>query len=111
MSQPPGEATTPHQRIAADPEFKDLRNRFGKFIFPMVAIFIGWYFVYVLLAVFAPSFMATSVIGNINIGLVLGLLQFVSTFAITFAYRRWANNVLDPAAEKFKSQLEKEMNP
>ena len=32
-------------------------------------------------------------------GLIFGLLRFVTTFAITFIYARWANRELDPAAE------------
>ena len=110
MSHPSGESLTPHQRAAADPEFQDLRRRFTKFIFPLVGLFMGWYFLYVVLAVFAPSFMAKSVIGNINIGLIMGLLQFVSTFIITMVYRHWAKNVLDPAAEQLKNHLEEELN-
>lgn len=110
MSHPTGDSLTPHQRIAADPEFQDLRRGFGRFIFPLTALFMAWYFLYVLLAVFAPGFMATRALGNINIGLILGLLQFVSTFAITTAYRQWANNKFDPAAEKFKHHLEGELN-
>ena len=37
----------------------------------------------VLLAAYARSFMSFQLIGEINIGLVLGLLQFVSTAVIT----------------------------
>ena len=66
-------------------EFGDLRRRFRRFVFPMTALFLAWYFLYVILAAFAPAFMSTKVWGNINIGLVFGLLQFVSTFAITIA--------------------------
>ena len=42
--------------------------------------------------------MATKVVGNVHLGLVIGLLQFVSTFAITMTYARWARNKMDPAA-------------
>ena len=54
-----------------------------RFVFPMTAFFLSWYFLYVLLAAFAPHYMAIRVVGNVNIGLIFGLLQFVSTFAIT----------------------------
>ena len=40
--------------------------------------------------------MATKVAGNITIGLILGLLQFVSTFAITMIYARWADREFRP---------------
>ena len=79
-------------------EFADLRSRFRKFVFPMTALFLAWYFLYVLLSTYASGFMSTKVFGNVNIGLILGLGQFVSTFAITIIYIRWADREFDPRA-------------
>jgi uncharacterized membrane protein (DUF485 family) len=61
--------------------------------------------VYVLLAAFAHDFMATPVIGSVNVGLLFGLGQFVSTFIITMAYVAYANRKLDPTAEKIRGEL------
>ncbi|MFP5345466.1 MAG: DUF485 domain-containing protein [Actinomycetes bacterium] len=97
---------TVHQEVQDSAEFDDLRRRFRSFIFPMTALFLIWYFLYVLLAAFAPAFMSIKVIGNINIGLLLGLGQFVSTFAITMAYRSWADKKFDPAAERLRHHIE-----
>lgn len=97
-----------HAEVYASPEFAALRHRFRSFIFPLTAAFLTWYFLYVLLAAFAPSFMAIKVFGNVNVGMVFGLLQFVSTFAITMWYRRWANNVFDPEAAKMRALIEGE---
>lgn len=87
-------------------EFVGLRRRLRGFIFPMTAFFLAWYFLYVLLAAFAPEFMAARVAGNINVGLVVGLLQFVSTFAITTLYVRFANRHLDPVSAQIREHLE-----
>lgn len=84
---------------AASPEFNALRTTLYRFIFPMTAFFVIWYATYALLGAFAHDFMAKPVWGNINVGLVLGLLQFVTTFAITGLYVRFADRKLDPAAE------------
>ena len=92
--------------VAASPEFHDLKRRFRSFIFPMTALFLVWYFSYVLLAAFAPGFMSTKVWGNINIGLLLGLGQFVSTFVITTIYRSWADKKFDAAAETLRHSIE-----
>lgn len=89
----------PYLQMQATEQFQDLRSRFRKFVFPMTAFFLAWYFLYVLAAIFAPGFMSIRVVGVINIGLIFGLLQFVTTFAITFIYARWANRELDPRAE------------
>lgn len=88
-------------------EFGELRGRFRRFVFPMTAVFLAWYFLYVLLCSFAPDFMATKVWGLINIGLILGLLQFATTFAITMWYVRWADRNFDPAAEKLAEHMER----
>jgi uncharacterized membrane protein (DUF485 family) len=92
--------------VQASPEFQDLRNRLRRFVFPMSAMFLVWYAAYVLLSVFATDFMATKVWGNINVGLLIGLGQFVSTFVITGIYVRFANRELDPRAEAIRSELE-----
>jgi uncharacterized membrane protein (DUF485 family) len=94
------------EAMQARPEFQELRHRLRSFVFPMTAAFLAWYLLYVLAATYAPSFMATKLFGNINVGLVFGLLQFVSTFAITFAYVRYADRRLDPLAGRLRDELE-----
>ncbi len=98
---------TSYQEVQSSHEFAELRSRFRRFVFPMTALFLTWYFLYVLLAAFAPGFMSTKVIGNINIGLIFGLLQFVSTFAITMIYARWADRQFDPTAERLRERMER----
>jgi len=92
--------------VQASPEFQELRNRLRRFVFPMSAVFLIWYFAYVLLSVFATDFMAIKVWGNINVGLLIGLGQFVSTFVITAIYVWFANRELDPRAEAIRTTLE-----
>jgi uncharacterized membrane protein (DUF485 family) len=93
-------------QVQSSPDFAELRRRLRRFVFPMTAVFLAWYLLYVLLADYAHGFMSTKVVGNINIGLILGLLQFVSTFTITTLYVRHANKNLDPAAEKIREEIE-----
>jgi uncharacterized membrane protein (DUF485 family) len=97
---------TVYEQVQATPEFAELRRRLRRFVFPMSVAFLIWYLVYVLLASYAPSFMAIKVFGNINVGLIIGLLQFVSTFVITTVYVRYANRHLDPAAEQLRERIE-----
>lgn len=94
--------------VQAGEDFQQLRKRLRGFVFPVTAGFLAWYLLYVLLASFAPDFMATPVLGNVNLGLILGLLQFVSTFAITVAYVRFAENRLDPLSSKIRDEIEGE---
>jgi uncharacterized membrane protein (DUF485 family) len=90
----------------ASPEFQELRTRLRRFVFPMTAFFLAWYGIYVLLGAFAHDFMATRVFGNVNVGLLIGLGQFLSTFVITGLYVRFANRELDPRAAAIRADLE-----
>jgi uncharacterized membrane protein (DUF485 family) len=81
---------------------------FRRFVFPMTAFFLLWYALYVLLGAFAHDFMATKLIGNINVGLLFGLGQFLTTFVITGLYVRFANRELDPRAAAIRAKLEGE---
>ncbi|MBI9114380.1 DUF485 domain-containing protein [Sanguibacter suaedae] len=103
---PDGLTRTDYQTVQDSPEFQDLRRRFRRFVFPMTALFLVWYLAYVLLADYAHDFMSTPVWGTVNVGLVLGLGQFVSTFAITMAYARWANKHQDPIANELRQRIE-----
>jgi len=96
-------------QVQASPEFQELRSRLRRFVFPMTAFFLIWYATYVLLGAFAHDFMAIEVWGNINVGLIVGLGQFVTTFLITGLYVRFANRELDPRAEAIRTELESEV--
>jgi uncharacterized membrane protein (DUF485 family) len=93
----------------ASPEFQDLKRRFRGFAFPVTIAFLAWYFLYVILTAFAREWIATPVIGNINIALVLGLLQFASTFLIMWLYERHSSKNLDSASEKIRDKVDKEL--
>jgi uncharacterized membrane protein (DUF485 family) len=99
---------TPEEyRQAQDsPEFAELRRRFRSFAVPMTVAFLAWYLLYVLLSTYAHGFMATKVFGNVNIGLLLGLGQFVTTFLITQLYVRHAGRSTDPIADEMRERLE-----
>jgi uncharacterized membrane protein (DUF485 family) len=103
-SRPP--TTEEWTAVQSGPEFAELRRRLRGFVFPVTALFLVWYLAYVLLATYAPAFMSTKVLGNINLGLVFGLLQFVSTFAITAWYVRFADRRLDPLSARLRDELE-----
>jgi uncharacterized membrane protein (DUF485 family) len=88
-------------------KFTQLRRRHRSFVVPVSIAFLAWYFLYVLLGAYAHDFMAQPVLGNINVGVVLGLGQFVTTFVITMAYVSYANRRLDPLASELRDDLER----
>jgi uncharacterized membrane protein (DUF485 family) len=97
---------TLHERVQAGPEFRALRRRLRGFAFPMSAAFLLWYLAFVLLASYARDLMATPVFGEVNLGLVIGLAQFATTFALTAGYVRYARRRLDPLAEQIRATIE-----
>ncbi|MCZ2830996.1 DUF485 domain-containing protein [Modestobacter sp. VKM Ac-2986] len=107
---PPNERrllTAQEYRQAQDsPEFAELRRRFRRFAVPMTVAFLTWYLLYVLLSTYAPDLMSTEVFGNVNLGILLGLGQFVSTFLITQLYVRYSGRTTDPIADEMRERLE-----
>jgi uncharacterized membrane protein (DUF485 family) len=99
---------TTYRDVQLSPDFSELRRRFRRFVFPMTGLFLAWYFLYVLLADYAHGFMSHKVGGNITVALLFGLGQFVSTFAITMIYVRWADKEIDPPAERMRTLIEGE---
>lgn len=95
-----------YTEIDRSERFQELKRRHRSIVFPLTVIFLAWYFLYVLLAAYAHGFMSHKLWGNINVGLVMGLLQFVSTFAIAAIYVNFANKRLDPLAEELRDELE-----
>ena len=101
MSSAPEEITV-YEEVRARPEFAELRRRFRSFVFPVTVAFLVWYLLYVVLSGWARGFMGQQVLGSINVALVFGLLQFVSTFAIAYWYSRYAGSRLDPLAAELR---------
>ncbi len=98
-----------YDELHAAPEFRDLRKRYRAFAFPFTAAFLAWYLLYVLMSNWATDFMSQKVAGNINVALVFGLLQFVSTFGIAFLYSRHAAKSLDPLARQLEARYNQEV--
>ena len=99
-------AAVDFKEVQSTEQFQELRTRHRSFVFPLSIAFLLWYFAYVLLADYAVGFMSIKLWGNINVGLILGLLQFVSTFAITGWYVSYSNRKLDPIASEIRQEIE-----
>ncbi|MER5460592.1 MULTISPECIES: DUF485 domain-containing protein [unclassified Streptomyces] len=83
------------QRSAA---FQEVRSRYRRFVGPAVLVFLVWYLAYVVAATTAPGLMARPVAGAVNVAMVAGLGQFLTTFLLTWAYARHARLRRDRAA-------------
>jgi uncharacterized membrane protein (DUF485 family) len=103
---PTPSSTERYLEVQQSEQFGRLRRTLRGFVFPMTVVFFLWYLLYVLLSAYARGFMSVKVFGNINIALILGLLQFVSTFVIAWYYSRFAVQRLDPLADKIRAEMD-----
>jgi uncharacterized membrane protein (DUF485 family) len=92
-------------QVQQSADFAQLRRTLRGFVFPMTVAFLLWYALYVILSAYARGFMGTKVVGHINVALIFGLLQFVTTFVIAWVYARFANRQLDPLADKIRDEV------
>ena len=83
---------TEWDRIAETREFKDLIATKKTFIIPAFVFFLVYYFLLPVLVGYAPNFMATKVIGEVNLAYLFALSQFFMAWIIAWLYVRAANN-------------------
>lgn len=104
----PSSSTEKYRAVQQSEEFGRLRHAARSFVFPMTVAFFLWYALYVLLSAYARGFMSAKLFGNINVALVFGLLQFVTTFLIAWYYARYAAAKIDPLADKILDDLNRD---
>ncbi len=78
--------------------FQEVRRRYRRFVVPATAAFLLWYLGYLVAATAAPGLMSRPVAGAINVAMLAGLGQFLTTFLLTWAYVRHARRHRDQAA-------------
>lgn len=95
-----------YRAVQQSEKFQRLRSKHRKFVFPVLGACLVWYLAYVLLAGYAHDFMSTPVFGSINVAILLGLAQVVTTFGVTMWYVAYANRELDPIAADLRDSIE-----
>ena len=90
--QEPAQSQSVWDRIAASNEFKDLMATKKIFIVPAFIFFLVYYFALPVLVGYAPHFMATKVIGQVNLAYLFALSQFFVAWIIAGLYVKAANN-------------------
>ena len=82
--------------IRQTPELTRVRSRLARFVWPVTGFVLVWYLTYVLLGAYAPGLMTRPVWGSVNLGLLLGLSQFLTTVVIMLGYSWFARRHIDP---------------
>lgn len=78
-------------RVANDPGFKHLLSAKARFIVPATIFFVAYYFALPILVGYAPEFMATPVMGPVNLAYLFALSQFFVAWLIAWLYIRAAS--------------------
>ncbi|MFI8085199.1 DUF485 domain-containing protein [Kitasatospora sp. NPDC086009] len=87
-----------YRAVQGSDAFQEIRRSYRAFVLPVSGAFLGWYLLYVAAQAGAPGLMRSQVAGPVNVAWLLGLLQFASTFLLTWLYARNARTKRDRAA-------------
>ena len=99
-----------YDRLHETAEFTELRRRYRGFAFPATIAFLAWYLLYVVMSNWATDFMNHRLAGNINVALVFGLLQFLTTFVLAWVYSNYSTKHLDPLARQLDDDYDRNRN-
>jgi uncharacterized membrane protein (DUF485 family) len=92
-------------KIAESKEFQDLMATKKTFIVPAFIFFVVYYFALPVLVGYAPQFMSTKVIGEVNLAYLFALSQFFVAWIIAGLYVR-AANIFDRLAKDILNRAE-----
>ena len=104
--EPTPDRSADYAAIAQSETFHRLRRAHLSFIVPATVVFMAWYVLYVICSNWARGFMSIQLVGHINVAVVFGLLQFVSTFLIAWLYSRHSARTMDPLSAELREGFE-----
>ena len=93
------------RRMQASSPIQQLRER-RRPVLTVTGVLVGLYLVNAILANWAPGFMDAGLVGPVNVGLLLGLVQGITTVWAAWWYGRYARRRLDPLAEPLRDSIE-----
>ena len=81
-------------------EFHNLAQRRWRMAIALSALMVVIYFGFILLIAFNKSALGVLIVPGLSVGIALGALVIVLTWAITWFYVRWANRFVDAEIER-----------
>src|SRR5699024_6141023 len=73
-------------KIEQTEEFKELKRRKYRFIFPVPLLFIVYYLFFIAMSAYAQDFMSQPLWGNLTIGYLFGVSYYLVVWALAFVY-------------------------
>ncbi|MFF5307976.1 DUF485 domain-containing protein [Streptomyces massasporeus] len=102
--QVPWNAPYAHESHRDDADLTALRSAYRLLRRISTLTALGSFVVYVVLSCYAPGLMGSKVTGELSLGMALGILQLVVTFAAVFWYGRSAQRSVDPLARAVRER-------
>ncbi|WP_031103902.1 DUF485 domain-containing protein [Streptomyces sp. NRRL S-146] len=102
--QVPWDAPYAHESHRDDADLTALRSAYRLLRRISTLTALGSFVVYVVLSCYAPGLMGSKVTGELSLGMALGILQLVVTFAAVFWYGRSAQRSVDPLARAVRER-------
>ncbi|WP_044874314.1 DUF485 domain-containing protein [Pseudomonas sp. LFM046] len=92
-------------RIRENPDFIQLVRRKQRLTWSLTAAMLVIYYGFVLLVAFAPGVLGQSLNGGVtSVGMLVGVVIILLSFALTGIYVKHTNSVLDPLNDKVKEE-------
>jgi uncharacterized membrane protein (DUF485 family) len=85
--------------IERSQEFRELVKRRRSFVIPATIFFLAYYMAFIIVAGYAPDFMARSVYEGLTVGYCYALTQFLMVFVLGIWYLRKAEREFDPLSD------------
>ena len=86
--------------IERSDEFRELITRKRSFVVPATIFFLAWYMAFIIVAGYAPDFMARSVYEGLTVGYCYALTQFLMVFVLGIWYLRKSDKEFDPLRDR-----------
>jgi uncharacterized membrane protein (DUF485 family) len=102
--QAPWGAPYAHETHRHDADLAALRSAYRLLRRISTLTALGSFVVYVVLSCYAPGLMGSKITGELSLGMALGVLQLVVTFAAVFWYGRSAQRSVDPLARAVRER-------
>jgi uncharacterized membrane protein (DUF485 family) len=88
--------------VIDDSELDALAARRLRLALGLTGAMLVVYFGFILLIAFAKDFMANEITDGLTVGIALGVLVILATWALTWAYVRWSNRIYEPALARLR---------
>jgi len=91
-------------QLLEDPEFKDLVSRKNRISIQLTAVTLIIYYGFIYLIAFKRDLFGAKAVGNVTVGILLGIGVILACWLLTGVYVRWANRNYDSMVARLQEK-------